>query len=127
MQTLRTHLPLIVLGLVSTCVIFYLYRELQRTKADLAERCTGALCQESHGPAKRVRFADASEDGSSTEHHDLKAPAGPPTQGRRAPTTKSAATQQQAPRPQQPPAQPPQQPQAAPAATSPEPAFESSE
>lgn len=64
---LRAHLPLIALGVVSTCVIFYLWRELQRAKKELltSENCTDALCEsapEAPAAPKRVRFETPGRD-----------------------------------------------------------------
>lgn len=51
LELLRSNLVVLVLGLASLVAIFYLYRELRRAKAQLAEAAE-------EPPRKRVKFAE---------------------------------------------------------------------
>lgn len=83
LSLITANLPLVVLGVVSALVIFYLYRELQKAKSALAgskEECTDALCKD----RKRVRFAD--QESKKTKQIDATAKEVDPRPEAEAPT-----------------------------------------
>jgi hypothetical protein len=82
LESTKSHLPLIVIAVVSVAAILYLYRELQKAKRELlsarSEHCEPALCKD----AKRVRFADegaaATKPPAAAKKAKAKAAAPPP-------------------------------------------------
>lgn len=69
LELLRSNLVVLVLGLASLAAIFYLYRELRRAKAQLAEAAE-------EPSRKRVKFAEPEAEADSDQGgSDRAAPA----------------------------------------------------
>ena len=75
---IQGNLPVVVLGIAALAAIFYLWRELRRTREELATAAAGAGEPEKP-PPKRVSFQDDPKKRDRVPVPPAPVPAPPPT------------------------------------------------